>query len=269
MNDGTRNGLEIAIREFVETVNLNVRVCENTEEVDGNDAVRYNHACDYPENSDPGLVVEELRHSLQKRGGIEGKRVLEIGPGPGYLCRELMNAGAAFVVGVVPSKEMIAHVNEKYHDEIRQGRMRFVFGSVYSLHLEFDTAFDLVVCQNSLHQLFDPLEALRGMVKATAVGGEVHVFDFRRDISTEQLVARIGYTKREIWQDLANSICAALTKREVRGFLDQIPGITFNVSNARNPADLSARARSLIAADPVPHHKDYALSQKIVAQRYM
>lgn len=258
--------IEELIAQFVKTVNLNVRVCESTEEVDGDDAVRYNLACDYLENSDPGLVVEELRQSL--RGSVEGKKVLEIGPGPGYLCRELMNAGAALVVGADPSVEMIAHVKEKYKTEIEQGRMNFVSASVYSLPSELMNEFDLVVCQNSLHQLFDPLSALHGMVNAAKVRGEVHVFDFRRDISQELLVRRIGYTKQEIWRDLANSICAALTKEEVRGYLSQISGIEFRVADATNPFELSERARQLIAADPVPHHKDYAVSQKIVIRRY-
>ncbi|MBI5072358.1 class I SAM-dependent methyltransferase, partial [Candidatus Woesearchaeota archaeon] len=182
--------IEVLIDQFIKKVNLNIRVCEPTEEVDGNDAVRYNHACDYPENSDPGLVVEELRQSL--RGSIGGKKVLEIGPGPGYLCRELMNAGAALVVGVDPSVEMIAHVNEKYKTEICQGRMNFVSASVYSLPLELNNGFDVVVCQNSLHQLFNPLSALTGMVNAAKGDGEVHVFDFRRDIGTELLTRRIS-----------------------------------------------------------------------------
>ncbi len=266
MNDAANSDIDAVIAQFVATVNLENRVCEHSEEVDGDDAVRYNDACDYPENSDPGLVVEELRQSFTR--GIERSRVLEIGPGPGYLCRELMRAGASFVVGVDPSAEMIAHVKEKYQHEIAQERMRFVSASVYDLPKEFAGEFDLVVCQNSLHQLFDPLHALNGMVKAAKIGGEVHVFDFRRDISPELLVGRIGYTKREIWQDLANSICAALTKEEVSGYLCEIPGIEFTVADAINPTKLSERARQLIAFDPVPHHKDYAVSQKIVIRKY-
>lgn len=267
MDDIGSNDLDKLIAQFVANVDLTRRVCETHEEVDGDDAVRYNHACDYPQNSDPGLVVEELRLSFER--SINGIWGLEIGPGPGYLCRELMNAGASLVVGVDPSRTMIEYVQEKYPPEITQERMRFVSASVYDLPTELLGRFDLVVCQNSLHQLGDPLRALKGMVGAAKKeGGEVHIFDFRRDISLDVLSERIGYTKPEIWRDLAGSICAALTKDEVRTCLDQIPGIYSHVRDAVDPQTFSARALELIRADPVPHYRDYNLSQKIKIKRY-
>ncbi len=249
------------IEAFIKTVDLRVRVLEPTELVDGGDAVRYNTACDYPATSDYGLVAE----ALSENPGLAGKRILEIGPGPGNLCHEMLLAGAAHVTGADPSSAMISYVREKFRRKIDEGMMDFVPESVYSL--PFRLTFDLVVCQNTFHQLYEPLRALEGMVRATKPGGQVHIFDFRRDISEDLLAGRIAYTKPEIWRDLANSICAALTKDEFRAHLGKIPDIEFAVQDAENPADLSERARQLIAADPVPHHLDYRVSQKVTICR--
>ncbi len=258
-NDGKLSVSPAQIEGFIATVDLGVRKPEATESVDGNDAVRYNHACDYPENSDYGLVLEELRPR-----GLIGKHILEIGPGPGNLCLELRKAGAAHVVGADPSAEMIRYLREKFSGDISTGSMDFVQESVCKLPDRFGSSFDIVVCQNTFHQLYNPLPALEGMVRATKSGGEVHIFDFRRDIPMKLLANRIAYTKPEIWRDLANSVCAALTTDEFKDLLEQIPGIEFSVVNATNPFTLSNRARELIKLDPIPHNLDYLISQKVV-----
>lgn len=258
MNNGSETVSPEQIAAFIATVDLKIRKPENTELVEGDDAVRYNRACDYPENSDYGLVVEALKGS-----SLAGKRILEIGQGPGNLSLELSKEGVHQVIGADPSRVMTNYCKEKFKEEIVNGRMNFVQESVYNLPPEFDSAFDLVVCQNTFHQLYNPLQALEGMVNATKRGGEVHIFDFRRDVTPELLEGRIRYTKREIWRDFANSLCAALTKQEFRDLVTRISCITYSISNASNPSELSHRARKLIELDPVPHHLDYLISQKV------
>ncbi len=285
MNDGKSKVTPEQIAAFLATVDLSVRKPENTELVDGNDALRYIKACDYPENSDYGLVIEALKGTGTR---IAGKRILEIGPGPGNLCLELSREGAAQVIGADPSRVMTAYAREKFKDEIASGKMDFVQESVYNLPPRFTSEFDLIVCQNTFHQLDNPLQALGEMVNATKEGGEIHISDFRRDVPLELLAERIAYTKPEIWRDLANSVCAARTKCEFEGLLKEYrswarakhvfevsltgsmaamewpkPKIEFSVVDAINTAELSARARGLIERDPVPHHLDYLISQKV------
>jgi|TARA_Y100000310_G_scaffold295961_1_gene327807 ubiquinone/menaquinone biosynthesis C-methylase UbiE len=252
--------LDQDIGAFIKNVDLSTREVERTELVDGEDAVRYNQACDYSENTDYLLAAI----ALAQDPGVDGKKILEIGMGPGNLCFELIKKGAATVIGADPSEEMIEHARKKSNGQILQGIVDFVPESVYDLPSGYDSAFDLVVMQNGFHQLHHPLEALEGMVWATQSGGQVHILDFRRDITPEQLRERIGYTKQPIWQDLANSICASLTKAEFGGLLDQIGGISYSVANAQNPANLGPRATELIQKDPVPHHRDFNISQKVV-----
>ena len=255
-----KDEIEEQIAAFIAGVDLSIRIPEQSELVEGNDAIRYNEACDYPENADYVLAVEDLRFKNTK---IEGQVIMEVGPGPGNLSEELSKAGAGFVFGIDPSMQMMEYLDGKFAKEIDENIMRFSPISVYSIPNEFKELFDVVVCQNTFHQLHNPKTALEEMVKVTKSGGQIHIWDFRRDISEELLAARISYTKPAIWRDLANSVCASLTKDEFRGILSEIDGIKFSVANAIDPSRLSERARLIIEQDPVPHHLDYKISQKV------
>lgn len=244
------------------------RVCESTELVDGNDAKRYNRACDYSTTSDYVILAEEI----QKKFGIAnkkiqpreefnfvgGRKILEIGSGPGNLCEELSKRGAGLVVGLDGAITMIEHASRRHQNN---GNVIFVKGSVYKM--PFSSEFDLVVCQNSFHQLYKPAEALREMVRVAAPGGIVYIADFRRDVPKARFRERIQYTKPEIRGDLTASVLAALTKQEFRKELAKIPGITFSVTGAKDPRGLSPIVDQSIKNDPVPHFRDYLISQRV------
>ncbi len=243
--------------EVIEIPDLSRRVVEKHELVDGKDAESYNAACDYPETSDYGILAEELAEKF----GLEGKRVLEIGSGPGNLCQEILLRGAKRVVGLDGAKAMVAHASQKHNGHIDAGRLVFVHGSVYDL--PFSSEFDLVVCQNSFHQLYHPGQALAEMVRVTESGGVALIADFRRDIPDDLFRQRVGYTKPGIRQALIDSIGASLTKQEFRDFLRGIPGIEFSVADAQDPRGLNHRVDELIRNDPVPHFRDYLISQRV------
>jgi ubiquinone/menaquinone biosynthesis C-methylase UbiE len=233
------------------------RIVEEKELVDGMDAVLYNTACDYPETSDYGILAEKLASEI----GLQGKNVLEIGSGPGNLCKEILDRGASIVIGVDGASSMVNHALEKYQEDVKENKLDFRKESVYDLR--FNPRFDLVVCQNSFHQLHHPAEALNEMVKVCADGGTVYVADFRRDVSREEVMQRLHWTKPEIRQIVIESINAALTKQEFRDILVSIEGITSSVTNAVDPHGISGRVNELIRRDPVPHFRDYVISQTV------
>ncbi|MCX6821681.1 MAG: class I SAM-dependent methyltransferase [Candidatus Aenigmarchaeota archaeon] len=238
------------------------RVVEPHELVEGLDAIRYIKACDYQKTSDYGILAEEL----YKKFGLLGKQVLEIGSGSGNLCEELMTMGTGLVVGVDAAETMVAHASKKYESLIKEGRMKFVRASVYGM--PFSSEFDMVVCQNSFHQLYKPREALQEMVRVAAPEGVVYIADFRRDVSEDSFRRRVQYTKPEIRGDLINSIRASLTKQEFRDMFDSIPDISFSVKDAENPTGLSERVDELIKRDPVPHWLDYLISQRVEIKKF-
>jgi ubiquinone/menaquinone biosynthesis C-methylase UbiE len=235
---------------------LRQRVVEQTEIVDGADAERYIHACDYPETSDYGILSEEV----DKKFGIRDKSILEIGSGPGNLCAELLAKGAKLVTGVDAAETMVEYAVKKYQSH--QGHMRFIDSSVYELPFA-PHQFDIVVSQNTWHQFYHPFEALQEAIWVTSPGGVVYIADFRRDVPEDRFRERILYTKPEIREDLINSVRASLTKQEFMDMLHEIDGISFSVNDAEDPRGLSQLVDEMIKKDPVPHFRDYLISLRV------
>lgn len=239
--------------------NLKYRVLEREEVVDGEAAVRYNKACDYPLTSDYVIVAAEIA----SRRDVRGLSVLEIGPGPGNLMLELLRIGAAKLFGMDPSNVMTKYANQRFESLGMNGQFIVVQESIYELPKSYEGAFDIVVSMNTFHQLARPETALEQMVLAAKPGGLVFIKDFRRDIPPERLIERANYTKPEIRGDLIASIRAAISKDEFRRMLREIPGISFSVTDAVAPSGLSKEVRDAIKRDPVPHHLDYLISQVV------
>lgn len=248
------------IELFIELLDLRQRVPENNEVVDDKEAEVYNEGCDYAKTSDYKIVAAEVE---RETGPVMGKKVLEVGQGPGNLMEELLKMGAAKVTGLDPSKVMTAYCNKKFARQVAKEKLSFVQGSVYGLPLEFREGFGLVVCMNTFHQFANPEGGLKGIVQAIAPGGAGLIRDFRRDISKEMLLKRARYTKPAIVPYLVDSIRAASTKEEFRMMLKKTPGIKYSVEDAVDPQGLSPLVDVAIKYDPVPHHLDYLVSQVV------
>jgi len=88
--------------------------------------------------------------------GLAGKRVLDLGCGFGALCRYLVEAGAARVVGTDLSEKMLATAAERTKDP----KIEYRRGAIEDLKLEAGS-FDLVVSTLAFHYVerFDRLVA--------------------------------------------------------------------------------------------------------------
>ena len=127
-------------------------------------------------------------------GDVNGRAILDVGCGAGWLVRHLA-AGGANAVGVDP----LADALERARAEDRgDGRTRYVAGAAELLPFD-DASFDAVVFFNSLHHV--PPEqldaALAEAVRVLRHGGELHVqeplaegalFDLGRPVDDETQV---------------------------------------------------------------------------------
>lgn len=100
------------------------------------------------------------------RRSLHGARVLEVGCGPGVLCRELAQLPVASVTGLDADPNLLRVALE------RGGRPSYHLGSAERLPFA-DGAFDVVVCHLVLLWLRDPVAALREMARVTRKGGVV------------------------------------------------------------------------------------------------
>lgn len=274
MGNITRKTLEkiAAIPEILRLIagiDLTHRVPEEHESVDGDEARDYIEGCDNPDNSDYAITAAEIEHHL---GPVEDKVVLEVGQGPGNMLEILLEMGARKVIGLDTSPEMTEHCREKFAPYIAEGRMELIQGSIYRNDLppELVGRVDMVVSENTPHQFHNPQQALEGMTDTLAPGGQGFIRDFRRDnITGLMLFRRAMYTVPIIVPYVLASIGAALRKDEFGEILEGIPEVTSHSEvNAGNPRRLFPELSEVIARDPVPHWKDYAISQIVTFQKY-
>jgi SAM-dependent methyltransferase len=120
-------------------------------------------------------------HALRHTGVGQGRRVLDVGCGPGGFCRQAADARAA-VAGIDASQ---AHI------EI--ARERVPAGSFDVADMQFlpyeDRSFDVVTGFNSIQYAADPVAALREARRVTKPGGSVHIVVWGREEHTELVAA--------------------------------------------------------------------------------
>lgn len=217
----------------------------------------YIEGCDFPETSDYIIPAVWLDNTF----GVRDKTILEICTGPGNLALELSKLGAKKVVGLDGDLTMINHARQK--EALAQG-LEFQQGFVDALPFQ-DNQFDLAVIQNSLHQLFNPLEAIQEMVRVIKSGGVGVIRDFNRLCDEQKLIERLQHTKPAIVPLLINSILAAQTPEEFAQMLGQIPEVeAFKIRNIPDPRGSSPTVDELIALDPVPHWLDHLISHDVI-----
>ena len=126
---------------------------------------------------------QELAQRLQKELP-QGGSVLEIAPGPGYLCIELAKLGPYAVRGVDLSQAMVKIAREK---AAQAGvRVDFEQGNASSLPYPRET-FDLLVCRAAFKNFAQPVQALQEMWRVLKPGGRGLIVDLRRDASLEDV----------------------------------------------------------------------------------
>ena len=247
---------------------ISTRVPEACEIFDTPEAQTYIEGCDFPATSDYAIVAAEIGQLFGHSDDITG-HIVEVCPGPGNLCGELLEIGANRVTGIDGSPVMLAHTRKKFAVQIANGLMDFQQGLAQALPLQ-DNSVDGIVNFNSFHQFSDDqrtFEGLHEMARVLRPGGWGLVRDFKRGASQEAIDKRLEKTKPEIKPLLLASLQAAFTADELRGFLSQIPGIEFSVVDTQSPWRLSEAVCERMRNDPVAHWMDFLISQHVIIKK--
>ncbi len=130
-----------------------------------------------------------------------GARVLEIGPGPGYLAIEIARSGRC-VTTLDISKTFVKITRE---NALRAGvSVDARHGSASSMPLP-DHSFDFVVTMAAFKNFTAPLSALNEIHRVLAPGGEAAIIDLRKDTTREEIDSEIAKMGLSPWS-------AALTR---------------------------------------------------------
>lgn len=253
---------------------FSVRTPEKSEIFNETDAQAYIDNCDYPKSADDLLLALEMQR-LFGPVAIRRMRILDAMCGPGRLGREFLHLGAQHVVFHDGDETMIARAKTQAFQVMQSGQsIGFVLSDVGEIPLP-DNVFDLVICHNATHQLFD-LDRLgavmREFVRVTDFGGTVVIADFQRPKTLELLKAandRLHVTKKRIVPLLIDTYAASFSKDEFRDAIQSIAGVkSWSVTDAEPPM-LTREMWQRVKADPVKGHlMDYSpISLRAILQK--
>jgi ubiquinone/menaquinone biosynthesis C-methylase UbiE len=128
-------------------------------------------------------LAQELARDLPTNA-----RVLEIAPGPGYLCIALAKLGPYKITGLDISQSFVQMAAESAR---REGvTARFIHGSASDIPLE-DGLFDLIVCRAAFKNFTEPLKALNEMHRVLKPQGRAVIIDLRKDASWQEVEAYV------------------------------------------------------------------------------
>ncbi len=154
---------------------------------------------------------KEIAGSIAKH--MESGKILEIGPGPGYLSIEIVKVGDFQITGLDVSETMIeiAKRNAKEADV----DVEFKLGNADSMPFQNST-FDFVVSSGSLHHWKEPVKVFNEVYRVLKTKGRALIGDLRRDASKIEIAEIAKKTDSFIMRwGLRHSIKEAYTRDEI------------------------------------------------------
>ena len=123
-------------------------------------------------------------------------RVLEVAPGPGYVCVALGKLGRYKITGLDISQSFVKIASEN----ARKAGVgaHFIHGSASDIPLE-DGFFDLIVCRAAFKNFSEPLCALNEMHRVLKPGGRALILDLRHDTSWDEIVSYVKGLNLSAW----------------------------------------------------------------------
>ena len=153
-------------------------------------------------------------------GSLPGNRVLDLGCGPGDICRRFARAFPdCHIHAVDASESMLALARADTEAQALEGCIEYFLAYLPEQRLPAP-AYDILISNSLLHHLNDPATLWRSVVQYGRPGSLVFVMDLLRPDSraqAEQLLQTYAANEAEVLQkDFFNSLLAAYRPDEVR-----------------------------------------------------
>ena len=166
-----------------------------------------------------------VKHVVKNITPPENAKVLEIGPGPGWIGIWLVKERPDISLdGLEPSSDMIRVATNNAKEEGVGDQVRYFSGFVEAMDMIPDATYDLVISNDSLHHWTDPIKGFQEIARTLKPNGKLYIGDERRDLGLRAkfIVYVLGpLIARKFWKYWLSSIKASYTPDEIQGFLDQ------------------------------------------------
>jgi len=153
---------------------------------------------------------------LRMVGRVQGRRILDLACGNGYLTRRWARAGAASSVGLDLSRKTIACARRR--ERAAPTGAEFVQGSATAMTKFADRSFDLVVANMALMDIEDAAGVVREVARVLAPEGR---FIFSICHPCFDLDERSGWVVERVRE--ANGYWHDVVWRKVRGYRTEVP----------------------------------------------
>ena len=177
--------------------------------------------------------VDLIINKLKLRNHL---RVLEIGPGPGWITILLAQRDPTLeIIGLEISQDMIRVANKNKQEEGVEENIKYIHGTAENMSLFEENSFDAVISHDSLHHWDYPSKIFNEIARVLKNDGILCIEDGRRDIGVgAKIIFKlaklfISKTMSYYWK---TSIMASYTPEEARNLIDE--------TDLRNRYDVSA-----------------------------
>ena len=127
-------------------------------------------------------VYKEIADLVIKH--LKSGKILEIGPGPGYLSIEIAKLGDFQIIGLDISETMVEIA--KRNAQEAGVEVKFQLGNATNMPFE-DNTFDFVVSSGSLHHWKEPVRVFNETYRILRINGKALIGDLRKDAPKEEI----------------------------------------------------------------------------------
>jgi len=170
------------------------------------------------------------RLAAKAASAIQGGKVLEVGPGPGYVSTEMARLlPEVEIVGLDLSDTMIEIATRNADEYGVSERVEFRQGDASEMPFE-ESSFDFVISCGSLHHWKEPTRVIEEIHRVLKPGCSALIDDLRRDAPEERVREWVrGHESRFMRWGAKHSFSEAYTAREIESILEDSAFEDFDV----------------------------------------
>ncbi len=174
-------------------------------------------------------IYEEIANEVSEK--IDSGRLLDVGTGPGFLPFEIAKRAPHLeITGIDISKGMIKIAKKNLKSSDFLGRIKFIQANAENIPFG-DEHFDFILSTFSFHHWLSPLNCLREMERILKKGGEIWIYDIKKDTSKEtnqQLKKKYGIILYLAL--LFVKLHSSLSTKKLEGILSQLKGFSQKIT---------------------------------------
>jgi len=181
--------------------------------------------------SSPASMARYRRTAAEVAQQVQSGRILEIGPGPGYIAIEIAKLlPQVEIVGLDASRTMVEIAAHNAEEAEVADRVAFQLGNAAQMPFPAGS-FDFVVSGGSLHEWKEPVKVFGGVYNVLKDGGKALIGDLRRDAPKELRDEVAGGVDSWVMRwGLKHSFAEAHTRDEILGLLAQTAFSDYDVA---------------------------------------